>query len=260
MNRKITLTIIALLLSFVFSITANGNSFIKVTVNGKTVEFPDAQPFIDESGRTQVPARFVSQALGCTVEWTAATTTVTIKKGKDTIKLKVGESKALLNNVQKTFDTKARIKNSRTFVPLRFVSETLGAKVTWDSIAKTVIITTGTTSTSIPAGTKVISGYVVPKDPPSGLVTDGVENKQGYAELILMIDFYSGDVTQMLKESESILLQKFDKKLVDDVMAYAKQKKSARYTLDRKTFDVGNKEIMVSGQYNGPIVIYVYLK
>ncbi|KNY27497.1 stalk domain-containing protein [Pseudobacteroides cellulosolvens] len=260
MNRKITLTIIALLLSFMFSITANGNSFIKVTVNGKTVEFPDAQPFIDESGRTQVPARFVSQALGCTVEWAAATTTVTIKKGKDTIKLKVGESKALLNNVQKTFDTKARIKNSRTFVPLRFVSETLGAKVTWDSIAKTVIITTGTATTSIPADKEVISGYVVPKDPPSGLVVDGHENKKDYAELVIMIDFFSGDLEQMLKETESILLQKFDKKIVDDVMAYAKQKKVARYKLERKSFYVGDKIIDVVGVYNGPLDFYVYTK
>jgi len=260
MNRKITLAITALLLFFMFPATANSDSFIKVTVNGKTVEFPDAQPFIDESGRTQVPARFVSQALGCTVEWTASTATVTIKKGNDTVKLKVGENKAFLNNVQKTLDTKAQIKNSRTFVPLRFVSETLGANVTWDGITKTVIITTTAASTSLPEGKEVINGFVVTRFSPSGLQVDGVENKPGYSELTIMIDFYSGDVQEMFKEAESILLQKFDKKLVDEVMAYAKQKTSARYVLERKSFYSENKEIMVSGQYNGPLVFYVFSK
>ncbi|HQD29946.1 stalk domain-containing protein, partial [Acetivibrio saccincola] len=37
---------------------------LRVVVNGNRINFPDAQPFIDENGRTQVPVRFVSEALG----------------------------------------------------------------------------------------------------------------------------------------------------------------------------------------------------
>ncbi|MCL2121884.1 MAG: copper amine oxidase N-terminal domain-containing protein, partial [Clostridiales bacterium] len=43
---------------------------IKVIVNGKDIRFPDAQPFIDSNGRTQVPMRFVAEAMGAEVEWT----------------------------------------------------------------------------------------------------------------------------------------------------------------------------------------------
>ena len=41
---------------------------LRVVVNGKKLIFPDAQPFIDENGRTQTPARFI-EALGAKVEW-----------------------------------------------------------------------------------------------------------------------------------------------------------------------------------------------
>jgi hypothetical protein len=42
---------------------------LRVVVNGEKVNFPDAQPFIDSNSRTQVPVRFVSQALGASVNW-----------------------------------------------------------------------------------------------------------------------------------------------------------------------------------------------
>jgi hypothetical protein len=54
--------------------------------------------------------------------------------------LKIGENKAVINGKTVTFDTRAEFKNGRTMVPLRFVSEVLGAKVTWDQNTKTVDI------------------------------------------------------------------------------------------------------------------------
>ncbi len=40
---------------------------VKVVVDGKEVAFPDAEPFIDKNGRTMVPVRFVSEAMGATI-------------------------------------------------------------------------------------------------------------------------------------------------------------------------------------------------
>ena len=60
------------------------------------------------------------------------------------IGLQIGENKALVNGEWKTFDTKPVIVNGRTMVPLRFISETMGAKVDWDGTTRTVYIwTTG---------------------------------------------------------------------------------------------------------------------
>ncbi|MCR4430838.1 MAG: stalk domain-containing protein [Tepidanaerobacteraceae bacterium] len=116
-----------------------------VRVNGREISFPDQQPYLNKDGRTMVPVRFISESLGAKVDWDEKTKTVTIagtdKSGKTMlIKLRIGENKANVNGKNVTFDTKAEFKNGRTMVPLRFVSEVLGAKVTWDQNTRTVDI------------------------------------------------------------------------------------------------------------------------
>jgi hypothetical protein len=67
---------------------------------------------------------------------------VSIDKGGIHIRMKIGESKATVNGVVKTFDAKSVLTPKyRTMVPLRFVSETLGAAVEWDEKTYTVTIT-----------------------------------------------------------------------------------------------------------------------
>lgn len=44
---------------------------VNVTVDGKTVEFADAKPFISQEGRTMLPLRTVGDALGCEIGWDA---------------------------------------------------------------------------------------------------------------------------------------------------------------------------------------------
>ena len=141
--KKIACIIIALIifLSFGISTFAAGMD-VKVVVDGKTVSFPDEQPFIDGNNRTQIPVRFVSEALGAAVTWHGDTRTVDICKSGQTITLVIGESKAAVNGQDKTFDTVSFLQGGRTFVPLRFVSEALGAEVNWYDKASTVSIYT----------------------------------------------------------------------------------------------------------------------
>ena len=58
-----TFKLIAVLFVFVMcmSIEVSGDIPLRVVVNGQKINFPDAQPFIDTNGRTQVPVRFVSE-------------------------------------------------------------------------------------------------------------------------------------------------------------------------------------------------------
>jgi hypothetical protein len=116
-------------------------SKITVVLDGDSVKF-DAQPFIDSSSRTMVPIRMISQEMGALVDWNSNTKVVTIKQDKKTILLKIGESKATVNGKTIKLDTKAIAKNGRTFVPLRFVSEALGASVSWDGRYRIVYINT----------------------------------------------------------------------------------------------------------------------
>ncbi len=142
------ISIIVLLFSLVaisfvpFTTLVHAETKVKVEMNGELMAFPDQQPIINQDGRTIVPVRFVAVGLGAYVDWDGKTQTVTISKGSDTIKLTIGEKQATKNGQVLTFDTSASIVNSRTMVPLRFVSEGLGAYVAWDGATKTVIVKT----------------------------------------------------------------------------------------------------------------------
>lgn len=113
---------------------------VLVYVNENKIFFPDAQPFINQDNRTLIPVRAVVEEMGCLVDWNGDNQLVTITKDDITIQLKIGEKKATVNGSEITFDTSADIVQSRTFVPLRFVSETLGAKVGWIEEQKTTYI------------------------------------------------------------------------------------------------------------------------
>lgn len=116
---------------------------IKVLVDDRPVSFPDAKPYMENS-RTMVPVRFVSEQLGATVGWDNVNRVVTINKGEDVLRFKIGGTTMARNGVSQEMDTAPAITNGRTMVPLRFVSENLGVGVEWVQSAFTVLITTNT--------------------------------------------------------------------------------------------------------------------
>lgn len=116
--------------------------FASVVMDGKKIWFPDAQAFVDENSRTLVPVRYVAETMGAKVGWVAKTATVPIEKDGQKIELTIGKNQAKVNEAAVSFDTKAIVNGGRTFVPLRFVSEVLGAEVTWDGDSSTVFIST----------------------------------------------------------------------------------------------------------------------
>lgn len=86
--------------------------------------------------------RTIFEELESTVQWTAKTKTITANRGTKKITLVVGSKTATVNGQKITLDVAPQIINGRTLVPLRFISEALGAKVDWNSQTKTVYITT----------------------------------------------------------------------------------------------------------------------
>lgn len=111
---------------------------IKVLVNGKEVAF-DQKPVIIDS-RTLVPLRAIFEALGASVDWDSSTSTVIARKNKDYVLFSIGNKTYYVNNEEKNLDVPARLMNDRTMVPIRAVSEALGANVEWEDKTKTVII------------------------------------------------------------------------------------------------------------------------
>lgn len=116
-------------------------SGIYVRVNGMLIEFPDEQPYIDENNRTMMPIRFVIEALGAEAEWLGETRTAKITKGDTVVSIPIGSNIITVVEGGKertvTMDTKSVLNNGRTFIPIRFIAEALGAYVDWASAYST---------------------------------------------------------------------------------------------------------------------------
>ena len=150
--KKVMSFIICIVVLFSISISVGADTqgavtpsgAIVVKVDGNVITFPDAKPYINEDNRTLVPVRFVSEALNSKVQWEATTQTVIIYNDTTRVVLQIGQDYAIVNNntsdTKIAFDTAAVIKDGRTFVPLRFMSQTLGACVQWFSDTSTAVI------------------------------------------------------------------------------------------------------------------------
>ena len=96
--------------------------------------------------RTMLPARFVAESLGAKVDWDEEKQLVTIvgineKNEEVTILITIDSDIALVNGEEVKLDSPAFIENDRTYTPLRFISENLGAKVDWNEEQQKVTIT-----------------------------------------------------------------------------------------------------------------------
>lgn len=99
----------------------------------------DVAPVI-RNERTMLPSRFIAEALGASVEWNPEERKVTITGDNVTIILTIDSDKAYVNGEEETLDSPAFIENDRTYTPVRFICEKLGASVDWDAQSKKVII------------------------------------------------------------------------------------------------------------------------
>lgn len=116
---------------------------INVMYNGSFIKFTDVVPeMVDD--RTMLPYRALFEAFGAAVNYDEASSTVTGSLGGVTLSLVIGESQMTVteNGESRTvdMDSAAYIKNGRTYIPARAVSEALGFDVFWDSDYKAVVI------------------------------------------------------------------------------------------------------------------------
>lgn len=140
-----TMIAMVMLLGLVANIASAAQVTVTVQVNGTAVKFPDAKPYY-ENNRVMIPIRFVSEALGAKVGY-SLDRSVTIEQGTKKILMKINSDTVTVDSVIKKLDVPARLQQNRTYVPLRFVSEALGAGVGWNQEKRLVTITTGASTT-----------------------------------------------------------------------------------------------------------------
>jgi hypothetical protein len=93
----------------------------------------DAPPFI-ENDYTLVPIRAVAEALNYTVAWDSTAKIINMAQADKMIEMQIDSLEANINGVQDTMPVAPKIVNSRTYVPLRYVTEFFGQNVVWDEL------------------------------------------------------------------------------------------------------------------------------
>lgn len=118
-----------------------GEKGLKVFVGGKRPDFDVLPQIID--GRTMVPFRKVGEVLGAKIDWREETRTVLAERNGIKVELPIGSLTIYINGKPQTIDVPAQIVNGRTLVPVRFLSQALGATVDWNPTYQIVIVIDG---------------------------------------------------------------------------------------------------------------------
>ena len=128
--KKICAFLLALLL-----LTSTAGA-VDLYVDTNKIETDTPPAVVD--GRTLVPVRAIFEAIGATVTWDATTSTATGIRGDVVVSIQINNTTAHVNGEPRTLDVPAQLINSRTMVPARFISESMGCDVTWYQDTETV--------------------------------------------------------------------------------------------------------------------------
>ena len=116
----------------------NNESKITVFCNGSEILF-DQSPVL-ENDRVLVPMRAIFEALGAEVTWEESTRTATASLGEIQVSVQIDNSEMMKNGEAVELDAPPRLIGERTLVPVRAISEGLGAVVEWNEQERQVII------------------------------------------------------------------------------------------------------------------------
>lgn len=133
--KKNILTLAFLFVLTLFSVPTEANKEffapVCVTVNKNYVK-TNNHAFL-KNGVTMVSLRDVGEIFSCAVSFDEASATAHIKNEDIHISVTKGKKYAYLNEKKVNLSSAAVILEGRMYVPLRFLSESLGAAVSWDS-------------------------------------------------------------------------------------------------------------------------------
>lgn len=187
-KRTSLLLILTMIIGMIFPLnlgTASAANYnVKVLVNGEYVDFSGGfgRPFISDENRTLVPIRATAEAYGCNVEWDASRREVRVTFGPHYAVIPIGSYDIYTDSGTKTMDTYARILDDRTYIPIRFTMEAMGAVVGWEERLTLVTISNPEIYTYVPTADNdsnltALKGSVKTRgsyDSPAGYIYNGI--------------------------------------------------------------------------------------
>lgn len=163
--RKFWTALLAGLLIIPLLFQSQAQAAVNFTILIDGVRLATSQAPVMIQGRVMLPMRAIFEALDAKVTWNQKAQTVTAVKDRTTIVLKINSKTATINKQSVKLDVPAKNLKGTTMVPVRFVSESLGEKVGWNSKTKTVSITTsGGGGGSVPDSSLNPVSYVTLRD------------------------------------------------------------------------------------------------
>ncbi len=221
----------------------------QIAVNGQVLR-TEAGAFT-QNGRVLVPMRDIFESLGATVNYNNLSREIAAQRGTTIVRMTLGSNQATVNNVPVTLDSAASTYGSRTYVPLRFVSEALGATVNYNGQQQLVSITgqgytgNGTVIAGNPSGSQV-GGYSQISIPANSVVKVTLDQELTSATAYVGQPF-SGTVTsQQTGDSEFPP----GTKIMGEVTAVSKKDGNNPGTLDltwNRAVLPGNQSVAIDG-------------
>lgn len=152
---------------------AQAEELVRATLNGTEIR----GAFLSDEGRVMVPMRPFFEAIGADIFWDDSSQTVRVFIMGSNITLRAGGSVASRNGAQVLLDAPPRILRDRMFVPLRFVSESIGGQVAWDPANRLAEVTLKDANG---APVRLLGSPSEQSSNPSGDAKDGLP--EGYTE------------------------------------------------------------------------------
>lgn len=255
---------------------AAAESRLRILVNNQEISFTDAAPFIDSNSRVQVPVRYVAEALNAKVDWDKNISQVTVTRQNTVVKLTINDTNMFVNENAKTLDTAPMIKDGRTYVPIRFISEALGATVDWKPAIRTAYIDLDETKADQP-NTYKVGHFDVTMTEKDTFTSNNFGGHRIIKESLLLIDESNGsieypsitltmqrtktgaDMDKQHAEVRDILLQRISQGCVDEIMRYVAPAEENMIILEGIKYTDGNYYIWANASQKGPITVAVYL-
>jgi hypothetical protein len=135
-TRSLTALAATALLTTTLAIPGAAAGPVSVTLNGNPLNLNPAPT--ERAGRVFVPLRGVFENLGASVVYQGGVINAT-GRGHN-VSLKVGSQQATVDGQQQNLDVAPFIIGASTYVPLRFVSQALGATVNYDGANRVVAL------------------------------------------------------------------------------------------------------------------------
>lgn len=140
--KKVKVVLSILMLLFVFSVNINkteASKGISIYINGEKQWYSNQA--VVEHGNTLVPLRGIFETLGANVTWNPRDQSIDATNENASIRLRLNAGTGSVNGQAIKLSIAPKMINGTTLVPLRFISESLGANVDWNPSTKTIKIT-----------------------------------------------------------------------------------------------------------------------